>query len=227
MINTLDCLRLQTIALGALGLAVTISAPANAAIVTNGNFEATILSSPFFTPIATTLVGWTRTGAIGDAALWAIGYTDSQGNITVAGDGNQFTTMGGGVGATGRTTLLQTVTLSVGQTYQLSFKMASETPAFGQSITAQIVGLGTTSEVFSAAVSSAKYWRNWETKTLNFTADSTTELLSFSANVNQDVGLDAVSIVPVPTPTTVPEPASIALIGAGLLGLGLARRRIT
>jgi hypothetical protein len=71
---------------------------------------------------------------------------------------------------------------------------------------------------------------NWQPVSLNFTADATSEVLTFLAwgdggsttNLPPTVFLEGVN-----TPVVTPEPASLTLLGAGLLGLGgfVARRR--
>jgi hypothetical protein len=70
-----------------------------AASITNGDFEAVQIGSPFFSINPADIPGWTHSGDVGDALLWAIGYTDIGGSATVAGHGNQFVTMGGGFDA--------------------------------------------------------------------------------------------------------------------------------
>lgn len=61
--------------------------------VTDGSFEAVQIGSPFLSSNPANIPGWTHSGALGDSLLWAIGYTDSGGSVTVAGDGNQFVTV--------------------------------------------------------------------------------------------------------------------------------------
>ena len=78
----------------------------SAPIVQNSSFEAVQISSPFSSANPADIPNWTKSGALGDGLLWAIGYVDSGGSITVAGDGNQFVTMGGGSNASANGTLV-------------------------------------------------------------------------------------------------------------------------
>jgi len=192
----------------------------------NGDFEAVQIGSPFFSTNTADIPSWTHTGIVGDALIWKIGYSDSGGSITVAGSGNQFVTMGGG-GTVGSGQWNQTlVGLTPGSLYDLTFKMASESTGFGQSLTVDFTsGSSTGAQAFSAAVSPANYWRDWESKSMQFLATGSSVGLRFSATTVEDVGLDSVSVRAAPTAT--PEPGSVALLGGlGLSGaLFLQRRR--
>ena len=65
----------------------------------------------------------------------------------------------------------------------------------------------------------------WQQFSYSFTAASSSTTITFLNSVDFSdnyVGLD--NVVLVVAPTAAPEPLSAALLGAGLLGLGLARR---
>jgi hypothetical protein len=198
--------------------------PSQAQTVLNPSFEAVQIGSPFFSSNLANIPNWTHTGVLGDGPLWHVGYADGGGSITVAGDGNQFVTMGGG-GGVGTAAFQQVVSgFTPGQTYTLSFMMASESTPISQSITVDFpTGSPTAPLVFSAAVAPANYWRGWETKTMNFLANNSSVTLEFTATTAQDVGLDNVSVKLAVIPT--PEPGALSLLaGLGLSGAGLALR---
>jgi hypothetical protein len=75
---------------------------------------------------------------------------------------------------------------------------------------------------YTAPAAFVNYWRTWLPETLNFTATASSAVVQFSVNQSFDVGLDAVSVSAV---SSVPEPTALALLGSGILGLGLARLR--
>jgi hypothetical protein len=158
-----------------------------------------------------------------------VGYSDTFGSVTVAGQGNQFVTMGGGAGASGTAHWEQLLTgLTPGTTYALAFDMATEVDASlisSQSITVDFpTGSSTPATTFTTGPSSANYWRNWETKTMDFVADNSSVDLQFSATTQYDVGLDDVRV------NAVPEPSTLAAFGVGavgVLGSTWTRRRRT
>ncbi len=66
-------------------------------IIHNGSFEEIQIGSPFLTSDPADIPDWTHSGSVGDALLWHVGYNDAGGTATLAGDGNQFVTLGGGI----------------------------------------------------------------------------------------------------------------------------------
>ena len=207
-------------------LAVLAVSGWSAPIVQNPSFEAVQIGSPFLSSNPANIPNWTHSGTVGDALLWAIGYADSGGSVAVAGAGNQFVTMGGGVGASGMGSWSESVSgFTIGLAYNLSFMLAGECTFCGtQVVTAKATGVTTTMNNFNAPIPSVNYWRTWQTFNLPFIADATTETISFSSTTQFDVGLDNVNVSQ--AVSGVPEPATWGLFGAGTAALALLRRRL-
>lgn len=123
-------------------------------------------------------------------------------------------------GSTGRAGVLsRSLTLTAGSTYTLSFDMAGNRRGAGtETVT---VGFGSASTVLSFANASST--APWQSFSLSFTPSTSGSYTLSFANAggdNQGAMLDNITV------TTVPEPASMLLMGAGLLAVaGLKRRR--
>jgi hypothetical protein len=184
------------------------------------------MGSPFVDTNLADVIGWSHSGVHTEGPLWAIGYTSAGGgSITVAGDGSQFVTMGGGGAASGTSSWFQAVSgFTIGTVYILTFMLAGEGPfSPGQNVTAEAQGVGSTMNNFTAPTPSADYWRTWQPFSLQFTADATTETISFTSTTQFDVGLDNVGISQ--AQSGVPEPGTWTLLGAGMVVLALGRHR--
>lgn len=97
-------------------------------VVLNSSFEQDVLSSPYIGTQAT-VPDWTYTGPETDVH-YAVGYSDSGGNVTTAGQGNEFVVLGDGFASGGgvAATWSQDVSgFTVGAEYVLSFMTAGET----------------------------------------------------------------------------------------------------
>jgi hypothetical protein len=213
------------------GLSAVTSGSAFAQNVTNGSFEAVQIGPPFVSTNPADIPGWTHTGTVGDGLLWAVGYSDPDGSVTVAGDGKQFVTLGGGIGVAGSASWTTKITgLTVGDTYDLNFKIANQGPLPPEgNIGLQVMTVGfsdgssTGPSMFTAPTNGVglPYWRFWLSETLPFAATATSVDVVFSVtNQAADMGLDSVS-VPVP----VPEPSTWAMLALGFAGLGLLAHR--
>ena len=118
----------------------------------------------------------------------------------------------------------------MGDTYTLSFEIASEFPGGGGSTICVSLTAGdcSTGTNFSAPLRGPNYWDTWGTESLTFVASSGTETIHFEGvpnDVAYDVGLDNVQINA--GQSTVPEPGTVLLLGAGLLALaGIRGRRL-
>src|ERR1035438_3134283 len=72
------------------------SALADSPTIQNNDFEMPVIGPPYVSFAA--VPGWSHTGATGLGNLCRVGYADGVGTVTVAGHGNQFLLMWGGIG---------------------------------------------------------------------------------------------------------------------------------
>lgn len=128
----------------------------------------------------------------------------------------------------GSETLSQTVFLAAG-TYQIGFSAYLPQNGFNNAGDATFSGsiAGVVLADFAASGLSARTWRSYAGST-TIATDGTylVEFVFRTAFVpSKDVVIDQVYIIAGNPPVPAPEPASMAVLGAGLLGLAAARRR--
>jgi choice-of-anchor C domain-containing protein len=211
----------------AAALALALLAPtAGAQIVTNGSFES---GSPDPCPGSFSGIGSTEiTG-------WTIGSGNMDWICTLwtADDGLRSLDMNGGIAGS----IFQDVGgLAPGALYRLSFAMAENFfGGFGgndeKTMTVSIGSLDFGTFTFNNPAATPTDM-GWITFTEDFTANAGTMRLLFASTHTSGCctgpALDDVSIVLLrpAAPGVVPEPATVALVGGGLLALaGVARRR--
>jgi len=234
------------------GAMLALAAPKAAAdplnLVQNGGFDTAAGFNPATTGSAATssnLPGWQFSSCLydcqGSSKLFSFVL---QPNYTTAGiydaeDGHYTTFYGGGPGVSPDGGNAYTADggheigimdqvingLTVGQTYQLSFYQASmEQAGYPGSFTGNwSVGFGNQVQSSQQISNASGSYTNWTEQTMDFTATSVSQALLFMATATNSYPpfllLDGVSL------TAVPEPASIALVGVGVLGLLALRRR--
>jgi hypothetical protein len=210
-------------------------------MVTNGGFEATTNGSGQMGGI-TDATGWVTSGynfvftpgsadnggvqsSFGNLQLWGPNNGGAPSNTLGASpDGGNYI---GADGAYQVGAITQTIGgLVAGQQYSVGFDWAgAQQYTFTGDTTEQwIVSLGSESHSTTIAQDTSHGFTGWSHTTFTFTADGSSEVLSFLAAGTPN-GEPPFSLLDGVTMTAVPEPASMAIMGSGLAALGFIRRR--
>jgi len=232
----------------ALALTLGASGGAQADLVVNGGFESTTSgggqlgfntnatgwSVPtgsytfLFTPGSADTTG--VNGQYGGLSLWGPGNGSANGLPASSPNGGNFIAQDSGGFQPGA--LTQTISgLTAGDTYTVGFYWAAaqQSGFNGATDSGWTVNLGTntaTAQSTSPASIPSHGFSGWMYQTFNFTADSTSDMLSFMAFGGPE-GVPPFALLDGVTMNAVPEPSSMLIFGAGLLGLGVVglRRR--
>lgn len=218
----------------------------------NHEFSTRTGTPPVGTPATTQgVTGWTGTGftlyfiAGTQATTPAVTeFGDNQNylrsNVTLSPNGGNFIAMDGddlsGTGGTGSApggTVSQTIGgLAVGSQYNVSFDWAGAQLQNRTGDTTERVGVqfGSAMQSTLAVKNLSGGFTGWMQQSFRFIATAASQLLTFisygtPSGLPPLILLDGVSVLAV-VPAAVPEPASLVVMAAGLVGLGiLARRR--
>ena len=231
--NSRHCMRFVAIT-SAVGLSLLFGPTANADLILNGSFEAPSPLDPCTPALqcsgsfrnfnaGDSFEGWSVVGA----GQMSLGSTDfiQLGFSFPAQDGQQWADLSG-FGGNDPVGVQQDVTTAVGEFYDLSFWIGNVVDTtfdlYGVSSAIEVFINGATLGTFSNTGGDTT--TNWQQFSVSFQADSTTSSITFfnrdSATDNMN-GLDNVVL----TSRAVPEPGTLALFAAGLLGFGLTRRQ--
>ena len=227
-------------------LLLSLSAFAGTNLVVNGDFSLASGQNSCQVDYNCTVAGWsspggynfdflpntaTSTGAVGAygaVSLWGLangGLNTWDGNAPPGLSGSNFI---GADGAFGVAPLTQTIMgLVVGASYTLSFDWAGAQQSGYTSPTTEqwVVGLGAQMQSTAVLHNAGLGFTGWMVQTFDFTATSSSEVLSFLA-VGTPPGQPPFSLLTgVDLEEGVSEPASLAALVVGLTAVGVVRRR--
>lgn len=202
-------------------MALVASAPVSAVTIVNGSFELGVdPGSSFSTQAAgsSAITGWTVGGA----------GVDYIGGYWMASDGVRSIDLS----ALSAGSVSQSLETVIGQSYTVSFDLSGnpDNGAGGKLSVISVSGSLPSIQTYTVGANNSHSNMNWETYSYNFTAFSTTSILTFASAEYNPYGpaLDNVSILTDGgIGSTVPEPATWAMlmVGFGMVGYSVRRRR--
>jgi hypothetical protein len=186
----------------------TLSATANANLLVNGSFENPDVQTGSWQYFNSSSVpGWDGS----NIEIW------DHLNGEAAYEGSQFAELNAHPSSVQGFTIYQNFSTIIGQTYDFSFAyQARNAISPNESFSVQINGI--LQDLLNTHTTTG-----WSVYSNSFTAIDTTSTISFSSITEGTQGnfIDDVKVT-----TQVAEPATLALLGLGLAGLGFSRRRM-
>ncbi|GAB2909411.1 DUF642 domain-containing protein [Rheinheimera gaetbuli] len=180
----------------------------HAGLIVNGDFESHTLNKNSWTWMSSSLFdGWDGS----NIEIW----NALQGVAAVSG--NHFIELNADGGNSGNWSIFQRFATDIGQQYQLSFYYRAR---------------ANNNEQFQVSVADIDWRLNdhttsgWTIFSNHFTATANSTTLRFTSLNQGTYGnfIDAVQVTALPVTSQVPEPATLAAFGLGLLGLMAGRR---
>ena len=202
-------------------LTSAISTTSTASLITNGSFElASINPGAGFLPVfpgQTSITGW-------DVISEDVHY---MGTFWQASDGIRSIDLDGLVGSAGGVS--QSFATVAGTQYEVTFDMSGNFFNAPTIKPMRVSADGQSNDFFFDTTGITVANMGWTSMNWLFTADDTMATLEFQSLTTTVQGwgavLDNVAVTEVTGTAPIPEPATLALFGAGLFGLGVARRR--